>query len=63
MEKTDHHTKKQTLLKGVSVHILIYALIALTLAMMGVPILIIFMVVMILFWGLIVMSYAFYYHK
>ncbi len=58
-----HHEKKNVLLKGIAVHLTVYILIALVLAVFGVPAIIIFFLMAVLLWGLFVISYAFYFHK
>ena len=61
MVKTLHkHDKKSVLVKGVILHLVTYALIALGLTLLGVPGYIAFVVVMVMVWGLFVLGYAFY---
>jgi hypothetical protein len=57
------HNKKQILMKGIGLHLLVYSLIALFLSLLGVASLVVFLVVMVLLWGLLVLSYAYYYEK
>ena len=56
-------TKKQIMLKGVTLHIVVYVLISLLLWFLNVPGNLIFVIFMVLLWGLFVLSYAFYYEK
>ena len=60
---SEKHNKKQTLVKGVSLHVAVYVIIALLLLLVGIPSIVVFSVVAVMVWGLLVMSYAYYYHK
>lgn len=57
------HDKKKVLLKGIGIHILTYLAISLILTGLGVPFFVVFLVFMMLVWGLLVLSYAYYFHK
>jgi hypothetical protein len=52
--------KKHMILKGIGMHLFVYIVIALILSFLGVPSIIIFLVMMVLLWGLFMISYAFY---
>lgn len=55
--------KKDVLVRGTSLHLIVYMFIAILLGLAGVPGTMIFMLLMVLLWGLFVMGYAFYYQK
>jgi fatty acid desaturase len=55
--------KKQVMLKGIGLHLLVYAAIAVLLSLIGVPGFVVFPVIMVFLWGLFVLSYAYYHHK
>ncbi len=55
-----YQDKRHILLKGVTIHLFVYMIIAITLAYLNVPAIFIFLVMMVLLWGLFVISYAFY---
>ena len=55
--------KKQIMMKGIALHLLVYLLISLLLWFFNVPGQLIFVIFMVLLWGLFVLSYAFYYEK
>jgi len=55
--------KKKVMLKGIVLHIAVYILIAFLLKLFKVPGNIIFVIMMVLLWRLLVLSYAFYYEK
>jgi hypothetical protein len=58
-----YHEKKHVLLKGIAIHLMVYVILGLCLALIGVPPLLIFIVMMVLLWGLFVISYHFYHKK
>ena len=58
-----YHEKKHVLLKGIAIHLMVYVILGLSLALIGVPALLIFIVMMVLLWGLFVISYHFYHKK
>ena len=58
-----YHDKKPVLFKGIAVHLFVYVIIAITLAFLNVPSMYIFLTMMILVWGLFVISYAYYKKK
>ena len=55
--------KKQVMVKGIGMHIGVYIALALILSLLKVPFYITVIVVMVLLWGLFVISYAYYYHN
>jgi len=59
----EKHVKKDTVLKGIGLHLLVYAVLAFVLGLIGVDPAIIFLIVMVLLWGLLVISYEYYYKK
>lgn len=58
-----HHDKKKVLFKGIIIHLLSYALLGIIMSALGVPNFIVLAILMVLVWGLFVLSYAYYYHK
>ncbi len=63
MAKKKKHSKGKVLLKGTSLHILSYIIIAAVLFMFNVPPLIVFVIFMVLLWALFVLSYHYHRHK
>lgn len=57
------YNKKEIMMKGVSLHLVVYVLISLLLWFLNVPANLIFVIFMVLLWGLFVLSYAFYFEK
>jgi len=57
------HKKKEIMLKGIGLHLGVYVLISILLWFLNVPANLIFVIFMVLLWGLFVLSYAFYYEK
>jgi hypothetical protein len=55
--------KKKIMMHGIGLHLVVYILISMLLYLFGVPAVMCLIVFMVLFWGLFVMSYAYYYHK
>jgi hypothetical protein len=58
-----YHEKKHVILKGIAIHLLVYIILGLCLALIGVPAVFIFIVIMVLLWGLFMISYHFYHKK
>ncbi|MCM2325540.1 MAG: hypothetical protein NDI94_03695 [Candidatus Woesearchaeota archaeon] len=61
--KQSSHDKKKVMWHGIGLHLVAYVLISLLLLLFGVAPSFVFIVLMVLIWGLFVMSYAYYYHK
>ncbi|MBN2368092.1 hypothetical protein JXC34_03660 [Candidatus Woesearchaeota archaeon] len=55
--------KKQVLMRGVGLHLVIYVIIGLLLTLMGIPFVVVFSIIAVMVWGLFVLSYAYYYSK
>lgn len=62
-QKPSHEHKKKILLKGIAMHVLTYIIIGAILIMLGVPFYIVFIISMVLLWGLFVLSYAMWNEK
>ncbi len=62
-EKHHKHHKRHVMLKGIALHLFVYIILALTLIFLGVPNEVVFIVIMILLWGLFVISYSHYKRK
>ncbi|NTV23600.1 MAG: hypothetical protein HGA85_04460 [Nanoarchaeota archaeon] len=62
-EHTHSHNKKDVLIRGLGLHLLVYLVIGAVLLLLGVPGIVVFFLEMALIWGLIVMTHAYWYHK
>ncbi len=56
-------SKKTTLIKGISMHVLTYVILCGILVMIGVPLYISAIIFFVLLWGLFVLSYAMWHEK